>query len=390
MNKDKLLIIEDDIAISTLLSEVAQGIGYETSVFDGIEELKKKYSQYHPSIIFLDLGIPDHDGVELLKYLSEVECTAGVIIISGHDEKVRASAFNLGTEYGLDMLGHYQKPISVNELSNILESAKRSHTVPTSENLVKAINEKAFVLLYQPMIQLSDNKLFGFEAQVKWKAAETKLISQEKFMPIVEKHELIQPLTKMLIEILFHQYTLLKSLDLKLKLSIDLSSSALIAHSLTDEISKMATSHQVDPNDISFEITENAVMSEVDLVIDVLTRLRLKGFRVVLDRFGTGYSTLAELHRLPFNGVKMDKTFSKNLKEAGQAQKIVKSIIDLAHNLNLIIIADGVESKEAYGILKKLECDIIQGKLISKPMDSGEIYKWIKKNCNDANEFVLD
>jgi len=258
---------------------------------------------------------------------------------------------------------------------------RETSVVPTRQNLIKAISEKSFVLQYQPMIRAKGNQLYSFEALVGWKINNEKILSADLFVPMIEKNNLIQPFTHVIIEMLFHQYEILKSLDINL--SIDLSNNALGDLFLIDEIIEIAEYYRVVPDKISFELTETSVMREPKLAMDVLTRFRSKGFRVVLDSFGKGYSSLIELHRLPFNGIKMDKSFSANLTKDVQAKKIVKSIIDLAHSLELKIVADGVATKAVFTLLKTMGCDIIQGDYISTPLESAEVAKWIKKNCSD-------
>jgi EAL domain-containing protein (putative c-di-GMP-specific phosphodiesterase class I) len=119
--------------------------------------------------------------------------------------------------------------------------------------------------------------------------------------------------------------------------------------------------------------------------MDILTRLRIKGFKVSIDDFGTGYSSLVELHRMPFSEMKIDKSFVMNIMEDSQSRKIADSIIDLGHNLDLTVIAEGIETKEVWKRLSETKCDVAQGYFISKPVDAEVFEYWLKEHCEKKN-----
>lgn len=382
MNNNTVLIIDDDPDISALLKDIAESAGFGSYITNNIEEAKN-YAQSSPAaLIILDLGIPSHDGIEFLRSFSEIKCKIPIVIVSGHDEKIRSTACNLGLSYHLTMLGHYPKPLPVQLLITILENIKGSAITPNTDTLKQAIEKQAFILHYQPMICLKTNKIVNLETLVRWTVNAEKIIFPDQFIPLAESSGLIQPLTRLIVEMAFQQYSRYLN-HWGISLSINLSANNLNDLNLADEIIALANQYTVNPNQICFEVTETAVMSQPQIAMDILTRLRLKGFKISLDDFGTGYSSLIELHRLPFSEMKIDKSFIMNLNKDAQARKITKSIIELAHSLELNVVAEGVENKEAFEHLKILNCDIAQGYFISKPLPAETLLQWLQHNCDD-------
>ncbi|MCS5707389.1 EAL domain-containing response regulator [Candidatus Berkiella cookevillensis] len=382
MNNNTVLIIDDDPDVSALLADIAKSSGYDSFITNQIEDAKQYTLSSPPTLIILDLGIPSHDGIEFLRSFSEIECKVPIIIVSGHDEKIRSTAFNLGLNYQLNMLGHYPKPLPIQALIEILEHIKSASIQPNNDTLEKAIENKALVLHYQPMICLKSSKIINLETLVRWMVNPEKIIFPDQFIPLAESSGLIVPLTRLIVEMAFQQYA--RSLNLwNINISINLSASNLDDLNLTDEIIALANQYKINPGNVCFEVTETAVMSQPQIAMDILTRLRLKGFQISLDDFGTGYSSFIELHRLPFSEMKIDKSFVMKLSRDTQAQKITKSIIELAHSLELNVVAEGVEDKETFEHLKTLNCDIAQGYFISKPLPADTLLQWFQHNCDD-------
>ncbi|MGE4350252.1 MAG: EAL domain-containing protein [Candidatus Berkiella sp.] len=382
MNNNTVLIIDDDPDVSALLADIAKSSGYDSFITNQIEDAKQYTVSSPPALIILELGIPSHDGIEFLRSFSEIECKVPIIIVSGHDEKIRSTAFNLGLNYHLNMLGHYPKPLPIQALIEILENTRSASIQPSNDTLEKAIENKALVLYYQPMICLKNSKIINLETLVRWVVSPDKIIFPDQFIPLAESSGLIVPLTRLIVEMAFQQYA--RSLNLwNINISINLSASNLDDLNLTDEIIALANQYKINPENVCFEVTETSVMSHPQIAMDILTRLRLKGFKISLDDFGTGYSSFIELHRLPFSEMKIDKSFIMKLKRDTQAQKITKSIIELAHSLELNVVAEGVEDKETFEHLKNLNCDIAQGYFISKPLPANTLLHWFQHNCDD-------
>lgn len=374
MTDYRLLIIDDDITIHKLYTDVAEAIGYNVKAVDGILPLQMIWQEFNPTLIFLDLSLIEGDGVEILRFLSDVECKTPIIIMSSHDAKVRATTVRLGESKGLKMEGSHQKPVAISTLNTILTQHKKSVAF-NMDSVLEAIENKEFILHFQPIVDIVSNNVVGAEALVRWKKSNNELIYPDQFIPHIEKTSLIRGLSRYIIDMAMQQ---ISYYNIDLELSINLSALDLVDLSLPDEIAQYAKKYKIDPSKICFELTETAVMTQPKKAMDILTRLRIHGFGLSMDDFGTGYSSLVELNRMPFSKLKIDKSFIMNLNENSSELPIVRSVIDLARNLNLHVIAEGVETSEAWELLEKAGCRFAQGYLISRPIEIEILQKFSK------------
>lgn len=378
----RLLIVDDDPAICNLLKDVGESNEYETITTTEVKEFQKLYSEFDPTMIMLDLSIGDRDGVELLRFLSSKSCKSPIIMMSGHDERVRATAFRLGNEYGLNMATHLQKPINVTTVIELLEKHKSKRPFINSERLERAIKDFELVAHYQPIVSFKTRQVLGAEILVRWQPEEQPLIFPDAFIPLAEQSGIIEPLTIWVIEQAFKQNHYWAENNIPLSIQINLSSRLLNNLSLPDELIAIRKKYKISATKVCFEVTESGVMSQPKIAMDILTRLRVKGFNLSLDDFGTGYSSLIALHRMPFKEIKIDKSFVLNMLSDHECIEIIHSIIQLGHSLKLDVVAEGIETKEHWDKLSKMGCDIGQGFYISKPLTAEDFNAWLKTNTD--------
>lgn len=381
MSEYRLLVLDDEAAVCDLIRTVGEQTGYEVITTNTSQEFKDSFAEFTPTFIMLDLrlGETDVDGIEVLRNLAAQQCSCPIVIVSNYDEKILSTAIRLGKTQGLRMLTSLTKPIEPKEISSVLEQAKFNVTIPTAEQLVRALEDEHFVLHYQPKVYMKTGKIAALEALIRWQSPNQPLILPDMFIPLAEQKNLINPLTRWIVKEAFKQAAIWHSKGINLGISINLSAKALDDLYLPDEMAQKAREWNLNPEVITLEITETTVMSQPTIAMDVLSRLRLKGFALSLDDFGTGYSSLIELYHMPFNEMKIDKSFVMNLGEDKDAEVIVKAIIDLGHTFGLTLIAEGVETQVAWDLLLKMNCDIAQGFYISKPMSVEEVENIIKQ-----------
>jgi EAL domain-containing protein (putative c-di-GMP-specific phosphodiesterase class I) len=382
MSEYRLLVLDDEAAVCDLIRSVGEQTGYEVVTTNTSEEFKDSFAKFTPTFIMLDLrlGETDVDGIEVLRNLAAQQCNCPIVIVSNYDEKILSTAIRLGKSQGLRMLNSLSKPIEKKEISSVLEQAKLNVTIPTAEQLVRALEDEHFVLHYQPKVYMKTGKIAALEALIRWQSPNQPLILPDMFIPLAEQKNLINPLTRWIMKEAFKQAAIWQSKGINLGISINLSAKALDDLYLPDEMAQKAREWNLNPEVITLEITETTVMSQPTIAMDVLSRLRLKGFSLSLDDFGTSYSSLVELYHMPFNEMEIDKSFVMNLGEDKDAEIIVKAIIDLGHTFGLTLVAEGVETQAAWDLLLKMGCDIAQGYYISKPMNVEEIENIISKN----------
>lgn len=380
-----LIIIDDEEDIGNYIADVAEEMGFETVVTTTADEFWPAFFATMPSVIFLDLMMPDVDGIQFLRLLSEQECAAKIILISGSDTRILKSAERIGHTHGLHMAGVLQKPILIGDLEAILEKAGLGQKTISESELLEAIGSDQMVLHYQPKINLSSKSGWdttACEALVRWNHPEQGLILPEQFIPLVEQTGLISQLTDFVLVTAIKQSRLWQNDGISMGIAVNISAQLLSELELPDKIWAVMEKYHLDPESLTLEITESAAMADVGVTMDILTRLRLKGFSLSLDDFGTGFSSLVQLHRMPFNEMKIDKSFVMEIDEDDEAKEIIQSIISLGHNLGLQLCAEGVETEEALKFLRSLDCDSAQGYLISEPLPADQFSQFVKNSSS--------
>lgn len=245
-----------------------------------------------------------------------------------------------------------------------------------SEKLRSALDEEAFALHYQPQVSVSDRSVVGVEALLRWNAFDEVPLSPGTFIPIAESMGLMPSLGKWVVEAACRQAAVWQTRFAYMPVAINLSSVQLYQADLVDNLLAVMHEQNVNPENIEFEITESAVMRNMDNAIATMRRLREEGFHISLDDFGTGYSSLSYLKRFPVGKLKIDQSFVKGIETDPVDAAIVRSVINLGHSLNMKVLAEGVETQGQMERLGEEGCDYIQGFYYSKPLaaDSVEAY----------------
>ncbi len=242
--------------------------------------------------------------------------------------------------------------------------------------LRQAIENGYLVLHYQPKIDLKNNCVSGVEALVRWQHKTHGLIPPDDFIPLAERTGLIKQLFIWVAKAALVQAEQWHNDQLKIGVAINLSPSTLLDADLPDVITGLLASYNLPARYITFEITEGSIIKDPDLALKILTRLAEMGINISIDDFGTGYSSLAYLKKLPVSELKIDKSFIQDMLKNENDEVIVRSTIDLAHNMGLKVVAEGAEEKETVTHLKTLGCDIIQGYYYSKPLSGNDCTEW--------------
>ena len=244
-------------------------------------------------------------------------------------------------------------------------------------NLKSAIPNDEFYLVYQPKIDIKTEEIIGFEALIRWKKNE-KLISPSEFIEIAEKNGYIEKITDwVLIKICKDIKRLEDEFDKEYRISLNISYVEFSKYDFVEKFVGILKSENVDSSRIEIEITERTLVDNLEDSAEKLERFKQMGVEISLDDFGTGYSSLSYLQRLPLNYIKLDKSFLNTL-EHTKNKEVIKSIIDLAHNINLKVIAEGIEKEENVIFLKESNCDYVQGYYYYKPMKFDEIVKLLR------------
>lgn len=250
--------------------------------------------------------------------------------------------------------------------------------------LHQALQGNALSLFYQGQIDFATGCVVGVEALARWHDPLNGYISPAEFIPIAEKSGLIKPFTLWVLRTAFGQLAAWQKIGLDITLSVNLSARSVIDPDLVHDIQRLAQEFGLSPANIMLELTESSFVNSPDVAMDTICKLHRLGFRQSIDDFGTGYSSLSYLKNLKVDELKIDQSFVRSLGEANGSQAIVRSTIQLAHNLNLKVVAEGIETPQIEQQLRAMGCDYGQGYLFCKPMPAKEFYRWAQQ-WNEAH-----
>jgi len=381
-----LFILDDDPQYAELLSVIAIDEGWSVDyTTDPLNFLKREVSEQ--TILVLDLILPNVDGIEVIRALAGRRCYCPLILISGFDDKVLHSAQQLAEAHKMPVIATLTKPFALNKFIEILsntkvnndkkEAVQASNISFSKEELEHALNNDELLLHYQPQIEINSKEVKSIEALVRWHHPQLGLIYPDKFIALVEEFSLIDQLTSTVLSLACYDLHKLNNHYPHLKLSVNVTSDNIISLAFPELLKNITDQHSITPNSLTLELTESAVMGHLTSSLDVLNRLRMKGFLLSIDDFGTGYSSLQQLYQAPFNELKIDRAFTSKMLHDEEAMIIVKICIMLGKMLNMKTLAEGVETQEIMDELQRLECDLAQGYFISKPMSYNQLMDWL-------------
>ncbi|MGL1956106.1 MAG: bifunctional diguanylate cyclase/phosphodiesterase [Colwellia sp.] len=235
--------------------------------------------------------------------------------------------------------------------------------------LKNAVKNNEFELFLQPIIDLEQNKIVKAEALIRWNHPNKGLISPEQFIPLAEKSELIITIGKWVLNTACKIAKIMYDNGYKIKVSFNLSPSQVLDENLFPYLYSCVKNHKIDPSFLELEVTEGVLVDDYAVTDLLLSKVRAIGMTVSVDDFGTGYSSLAYLKKLPLDFLKIDRSFIKDIVKDDNDKAIVRAVIAMAHNLNLGVIAEGVETQEQLDFLAKNSCNYVQGYLFSRPVN---------------------
>ncbi len=343
-------------------------------------EMLRQYETRLPDIVLSDLDMPEMDGMELIRHLSKQYPGISIVIMSSMDHALTLSVEKMARSYGPKLLGTVEKLLFFEQFKEILTLHQKSQkkdekTAPTPasfslEEVLLAVREKQIEPFLQPKVDLRTGRLTGAEALARWVHPELGVIAPYAFIPLLEQSGNMERLTFLMLEKTINASRVLQDAGHALALSVNLSLSSLSDTSLADRITRTVRKAGVDPHHITLEITESAAMTHVAPALENLARLRMNGFGLSIDDYGTGFSSMQQLTRIPFSELKIDRSFVTDCATNAPLRVIIESSIDMAHKLHVKSVAEGVETQTEWDTLKSLNCDAAQGYFIARPMGS--------------------
>jgi len=380
-HKDPLLVaLDDEEEISSLIATIGERAGFTAKALTSPAAFRKLLEEKKPDVIVLDLQIPGGDGVSMLRHLADTGVRAGIFLVTGMDERTIGAAEQYGLGKGLRMLGTLQKPFDPDQLHQRLERAHAAIRPLTAHDLERAIENRELLVYYQPTIRrFADNTwdIAAVEALLRWNHPVRGLLAPDTFISMGEEGGLSRAMTDFVIQRGVEQLKGWQSMKLRVGLRINISAALISDLDFPDRLEATLAEHSLDPDALTLEITETAMLDQRPDTFDILTRLRIKNINLAIDDFGIGYSSLTQLFRMPFNEMKIDKSLVSRVTESKEASIMVDALVSLAHKLNLKVCAEGVENEATLAFLGEVQCDCAQGYYVSRPVAAAELPKVI-------------
>jgi EAL domain-containing protein (putative c-di-GMP-specific phosphodiesterase class I) len=376
---DRLLMIDDEPAFGRLVKKIAQESGFEVVVTDDPDSFVKTARLWRPTVIVLDLKMPGTDGIQLLRILAADKCAAHIVLSSGAEGKILESAMQLGRERGLNISEALPKPIRAETLRERLAGFKRMPKLQLSADLARALSTDQLFLEYQPKLDCRRARITGVEALVRWDHPSKGIIQPDQFIAMAEEVGLINRLTDRVVAAAATQAARWRTDGLAIEVAVNISARDLEDLDLPERLEQHCRDQGLDPQLMTLELTETGAMRQAVQMMDVLTRLRLKGFKLSIDDFGTGYSSLVQLQKMPFSEIKIDASFVMQMQANQGCRVIVEIVIDLARKLGLACVAEGVEEEAALHSLREMGCDAVQGFHLCRPLSAVRVADFVRE-----------
>ena len=379
------LIIDDDPLFHEVASYFLHACGFR-SVFranNGLEGLDIIVGRdYQIDFVLCDLQMPEMDGAQVLRELAKNRFPGDVAIITSEETTLRDSVCEMAKMSGLNVAGAMSKPLSLNELQRLIATQSRSstkldETIEIGE-LVDAIESRQLRPFYQPKIDIQSGKVIGFETLCRHVGENGTIGPPTTYIKSAMSFSLMGSLTRSMIEQIIEDMTDWHERIGALNVAINMSPVCIVNPNLPDKIAHKFRSAGFDLDRITFEVTEERLMEDQAVILEVLSRLRLLGFRLSLDDFGTGAASIERLRKFPFNEVKIDRQFVMDAAHDEFARLTVSSAIELAKMRNMTVVAEGVETPEVLSLMTDLGIDIAQGFLFSPAISPSDVTTWME------------
>ncbi|MEC5216871.1 EAL domain-containing protein (putative c-di-GMP-specific phosphodiesterase class I)/CheY-like chemotaxis protein [Actimicrobium sp. GrIS 1.19] len=336
---------------------------------------------------FIDMHMSNMDGMELIRHMAKVDCDTAIIISGAVDPALIFSVETLSKAYGIDLLGFVQKPIAAESLATLIERyvprsvrhASANSILPkfTIDDILAAIDSDQIAPWFQPKVDLVSGQVRGAEAFARWSHPAYGLILPNHFIPVLEQHGQLDRLTTRMIDKSAAACRRWHDAGFLISVSINLGSTLLSDPRMADQIAEQVAAHRLDAPFVIFEITETAACVSTPVFLENMVRLRMKGFELSVDDYGTGNSSMQQLLRIPSSELKIDRSFVAGAAENTALSLVLSSSLALAGKLDRVSVAVGIETRQDWDLLKKMGCTCGQGFYIAKPMEPAALPAWM-------------
>ena len=372
------------------------GVGPVLEAASGRAGLSALAARSEPvDIVFCDLDMPGMDGVEFIGHLAESRLARAVAVVSAMEDSILNTAETMAKAYGLQVLGTIAKPIDRATLRRCVDAYRRTDpagetpaevTAFRAADFARALERHEFLAFFQPKVLFATGELCGVEALARWSHPELGLLAPYRFIGQIEAEGLAGSLTEAMLRQACELLVACRRAGLWMTASVNVAVTGLSDLRVADRLEDLVAEMSCHPRQIVFELTESAIVTPVAKALNVLARLRLKGFSLSIDDFGTGYSSLQQLSSGPFTELKIDRSFVSDSPTQPRSRSIIEASLDLARRLNLVTVAEGVETLAEWNLLKSMRCRQVQGHFVARPMPAQQVEPWMRAWQAPPNE----
>ncbi len=383
----RVLLVDDDEFVLDFVEDMLHGLGVKSvsRSLDGNAALAAVDGAIRPlQLLICDLNMPGMDGIEFLRHLADRGFEGGVILSSGSDKRVIKTVESLVQAHKLRFLGTLQKPVEeaalLAALINFTGLEPKANYGPiqelSPEEIRAGLDAGQMETFFQPKVTVADRRVVGAECLVRWRHPERGLIQPAAFISVAEEHGLIDDLTMAVFHKAMGHLKEWTRLGHDLKVSVNVSMDNLDRLDLPEVFADIVRQAGVETGRVILEMTESRLMSNIVTSLEIITRLRLKGFDLSIDDFGTGYSSMEKLKQLPFTELKVDRSFVCGATRDSVARAILESSVQMGHALGMSVVAEGAETQEDWDLLVAVGCDEVQGYFVARPMPAEDFIAW--------------
>jgi EAL domain-containing protein (putative c-di-GMP-specific phosphodiesterase class I)/CheY-like chemotaxis protein len=388
----RFLVVEDHGFQRWFMGNLLQSLGakYILSAADGQAALDIFRNYDQPiDIIVSDLDMPGMDGMAFIRHLGEIGTAVSLIVASSMDRAVVATVETMAKAYGVELLGTIDKPATAKKLRAVIDLYRAAGGEPkrpaitrtnmfTLEEILEGLKREEFEPFFQPKMDMRSSEARSAEAIARWRHPREGIVGPQAFVRLLEENGEIGRLTAIMLRKSVASCRFWQDAGHDVSLSINLSLDSLADVDLADRMMQVVYSQGLEPRHVIFEVTESAMAADLGRALENLSRLRMKGFGLSIDDYGTGYSSMQQLTQIPFTELKIDQSFVKNAATKPSSRAMLESSLEMARKLDIVAVAEGVESQVEWDLLRELGCQQAQGYYIARPMEAGEFIEWLR------------
>lgn len=385
----RVLVLDDDSFMLEFITHLLKELGVSEVLVaengrSGLYVLAGQVADI--DLLICDIEMPGMDGVEFLRNIADQDYRGKIALFSGVDANLLKAAERLAVARGLNIIGTLPKPVTIGAIAAMLEQTISASQISASDKALQvlcvadiehALASDHIDIYYQPKVSAVTGYVTGVECLARWQHTQHGCVLPDNFISLVEQVGLINNFTHYVLRKSAEQLHVWLQQSIDLTISVNVSMENLDRFNLPELYEETIKKCGIPIERVTLEITESKLGKDFVQTLDILTRIRLKGFGLAIDDFGTGYSSMETLKHMPFTELKVDRLFAHGASNDLATRAILESSIKLGRSLNLNVVVEGIETEADYRLATELGCDEIQGFFIAKPMPADEFIEWL-------------